>query len=248
MKIIFIKEKLFEILNENKKNISNFFINYKTNIKMFLNEKKENMKTILKNDKCKNILKNIDEELKEKQNGIKKELGKILADINDKISNIFEKGKKEIYEFSEGIIELKFNCAFNDYLLYKIGDKNNSSDLMGQIFLEIQCVKNLYKIFEIKGFGIFIKSTFNDYHYIINNINIMLECSLKKIDYISSLLTDNLTKYIEKLIKFLTKAYDVASIEFTKEQNKIWKEITEYYYSIKSQIEQAKNDILKNYE
>ena len=248
IKIAFIKEKLFEILNENKKSISELFINYKTNIKIFLNEKKENMKNILKNDKYKNILKNIDEELEDKQNGIKKELEKILVDINDKILNIFVEAGKEIYEFSEGKIELEFMNTFNDYLLYKIGDKNNNSNLIGQLLFEIKCVKNLSKIYNVKGFGNFIKSAFSDYHNIINNLDIILESSLEKMDYISSLLTDNLMKYIEEVFKFVNKACEIASIKFTNEQITIWKEIVEYYYKIKSQIEQAKNDILKNYE
>ena len=249
MKIARIKEKLLlEIINENKENISKLFIKYKTNITNFLNGEKENLKINLQNDKYKNILKNIDEDLERKQNEIKKELGKILDDINNSIFNFFEKGAKEINEFSGNKIELKLMNTFNDYLLYEIGDKNSSSDLMGQILFEMKCVKNLSKIYNVKGFGNFIKSAFSDYHYIINNIDIILESSLEKIDYITSLLTDNLEKYIEKMFKLLNDACDIASYNFTNEQKKIWKEIGEYYHSNKKQIEQAKNDMLNNYE
>ena len=143
---------------------------------------------------------------------------------------------------------IKLNNTFNDYLLYEIGDNNSSSDLMGQILFEMKCVKNLSKIYNVKGFGNFIKSAFSDYHYIINNIDIILESSLEKIDYITSLLTDNLEKYIEKMFKLLNDACDIASYNFTNEQKKIWKEIGEYYHSNKKQIEQAKNDMLNNYE
>ena len=82
----------------------------------------------------------------------------------------------------------------------------------------------------------------------MNNIDIILESSLEKIDYITSLLTDNLEKYIEKMFKLLNDACDIASYNFTNEQKKIWKEIGEYYHSNKKQIEQAKNDMLNNYE
>ena len=173
---------------------------------------------------------------------------KILSDINDKISNIFEDGKKEIYEFYEGNFELKYKNTYNDYLLYEIGDKNNSSDLIGQLLFEIKCVKNLSKIYSVKGFSNFIKSAFSDYHYIINNLDIILESSLEKMDYISSLLTSNLMRYIEELFKFLNNVCINISISFTENEQARMKEIAEYYYSNKNQIEQAKNDILNNYE
>ena len=83
----------------------------------FLNDKKENIKIILKKENRGNILKDIDKELETKQNGLKKELGKLLDDINNNLFNIYEEGKKEIEEFSEGKIHLELKNKFNDFLL-----------------------------------------------------------------------------------------------------------------------------------
>ena len=67
-------------------------------------------------------------------------------------------------------------------------------------------------------------------------------------DYISLLLIDNLKRYIKILSHKLNIYYDMVSIKFENEQYDIWKEIADFYHSIKSQIEQAKNDILNRYE
>ena len=148
----------------------------------------------------------------------KKEIEKLLAVIDNTIDNIFEEGVKEIHEFSEGKIELKLINKFTDYLLYEIGDKNNSCYLIEQIFIEIKCIKNFSLIFDIKGLGDSIKSVFSDYHYILNNIDILLESISKKLDYISLLLTDNLKKYTAILFQLLNNDCIMASIKFTNEQ------------------------------
>ena len=247
-KMDLIKEKLNKILYENLDNIKKLFMVYKKDILQFLNDKKENMEISLKTEKSGNILKKIDEEIEDKLNGIKKDIKKILDDIDNNISNIFEEGNNQIKEFSEGKMELQMPNKFYDYLLSEIGDKNNSSDLMEQLFIEIKCVKKLSKIYDIKGFGNFIKSAFSDYHYIINTIDILLQSFLQKMVYIPFLLNDNLMTYIDGLLHKINKAYDIVSTRFANQQENIWIEIADYYHSIKSEIEKAKNDILNKYE
>ena len=193
-------------------------------------------------------MKEIDKELEEKLNEMKDEIKKRLDNINNKVVNIFEEGEKQIMEFSEGTIVLELSEQFNNYLLAKIGDQNINSNLLEQLFLEIKSVQNLSKIYKIKGFGGFIKSTFSDYHYISNTIDILFESFVKKFDYISLLLSDNLLNYIQGLSHKVNIAYDRASIKFTNEQSEIWKEIADYYQSNKNKIENAKYDILNKYE
>ena len=79
----------------------------------------------------------------------------------------------------------------------------------------------------------------------MNNIDIILSNIIKKMDYISLLLKDNLSRYIQGLYLNINKALDLASIRFTEKQSKIWKEIGDYYHSNKNQIIKAKNDIIQ---
>ena len=203
------------------------------------------MGIILKEEKCDNILKEINNEIKAKLNGINKDIEKIVKDLNNKIINMFEEVNKEIMNFSLVQLSLQLPSKLDSYLFSEKGDKNNNSNLMEKIYSEIKCVKNLSKIYGIKGFGNYIKSSFSNYHYIINNIDILLQNFLKTMDTISKLLIDKLIKYIKEIIDYINKAYSLPSIKFTNEQSTIW-EIEDYYCTIKSQIEQAKNYILKN--
>ena len=244
VKLSKIKEKLNELFNYNEKNINNLFSSHKEYIQTILNNKKQNMQNILKNEKSVNILREIDKEIEEKQNEINGQIKKILDNMTNSTVIIFEDGNKEISEFSGRKIQLKLLYKFDDYLSAEIGD-NNKSNLIGQLSLEINSLNTLSKIYEAKGFISYIKSTFSDYHYIINNIDIILANILKKLDYISSLLKGNLTRYIQSLYHVINKAFDLASLRFTEEQLKIWKEIGDYYHSNKTQIYKAKNDILQ---
>ena len=144
-------------------------------------------------------------------------------------------------------IQLKLISKFNYYLLNEIGD-NNNSNLMEQIFYEIKSAKNLSKIFYVKGLGDFFKSTFSDYHYVINIIDIILQRLSEKMKYILSLLEGYLRRYIDELSHTINRACDLVSIRFENGQNdsNYLKEISDYYQSIKSKIEQAKDDIIKN--
>ena len=244
VKLSKIKEKLNELFNYNEKNINNLFSSHKKYIQTILNNKKQNMQNILKNEKSVNILREIDKEIEEKQNEINGQIKKILDNMTNSTVIIFEDGNKEISEFSGRKIQLKLLYKFDEYLSAEIGD-NNKSNLIGQLSLEINSLNTLSKIYEDKGFISYIKSTFSDYHYIINNIDIILANILKKLDYISSLLKGNLTRYIQSLYHVINKAFDLASLRFTEEQLKIWKEIGDYYHSNKTQIYKAKNDILQ---
>ena len=239
-----IKNRLNILLIDNENNIKNLFNAYQKYIKQILYDKKQDMENIIKKEKSENILKEIDIEIKEKQKIINDEIKKIIDNITKETADTFEEGNKQIMEFSDKTIRLNLLAKFDEYLSCEIGDKNKKN-LMRQLFLEINCVTDLSRIYEVKGFGDFIKSTFSNYHYIMNNIDIILSNIIKKMDYISLLLKDNLSRYIQGLYLNINKALDLASIRFTEKQSKIWKEIGDYYHSNKEQIIKAKNDILQ---
>ena len=241
IKLAFTKKKLNELLDEKVNTIQKVFNDCIEDITICLNNKKANMKIILKTDKSSKILNDIDNELETKLIKINDEINKILDNITKEIESIFKEGQNEVDEFSEGKIQLKLISKFNYYLLIEIGNNNNNY-LMEHIFYDIS------KIFYAKGLGDFFKSTFSDYHYVINIIDIILQRLSEKMKYILSLLEGYLRRYIDELSHTINRACDLVSIRFENGQNdsNYLKEISDYYQSIKSKIEQAKDDIIKN--
>ena len=154
-------------------------------------------------------------------------------------------GNNDFEIFSEGKIKIKFNCNFDEYLLIEIGDKNNEN-LFGQLFKEIKNSYNLSKIYESKGLIKTIQSFVSDYCYLKNIIEIVFKESNQNLNYILSLLISNLMKYIQKILNIINKANELVSITFTKEQEIVWKEIGEFYQSIKPQITQTKKQLEEN--
>ena len=172
LKIIDIKSKLIDVCSENDKTINNFFNAYKKFLEQYLDEQKENIKNNLKTKSSSKILGEIDKDLENKLEDMNAMVITLLKDINNKTEIYFEEAGKEIKEFSEGKIILTLNRSFINYLLYKIGDKNKN--IYEQLNVELKSTKSIFKIYRDKGFSDFIKSSFSNYHYLINNFELML--------------------------------------------------------------------------
>ena len=182
--------------------------------------------------------------MKNEYNNLNEQIKGIINDFNQKIVDLFEERNKEINKLSKGKITIKLTRNFKEFLLHEIGDKNNSN-LNEQLFVEVKNINSLSKIYETKGFADFIKSAFSSYHYLLNNIEIILADFISKVDYLLVLLTINIEKYTEKILAIINKANDMVNISFTKKQLVIWNEIKSFYFSIKDKIEQTKNEIIK---
>ena len=240
-----IKNQILELLNNNKDKFNNIFKGYKKKINFILKEQKDNIQNNLKNNNCSTILNEIDNEMKNEYNNLNKQIIELLNNFNKKILDICEIGNKQIIEFSEGKVKLPLIYDFKEFLLNKIGDKNNNN-IYNQLFIEIKSTKSLLKIYEIKGFSNFIKSSFSSHYYISNNIEIILGDFTTKVDYILNLLNINLQKFIDKILHIISVVNDMATIIFKDEQLLIWNDIKEFYFSIKNNIEQAKNELFKS--
>ena len=239
-----IKEQILNILKDNKDKFNKIFMAYKKKIKFILDDKKDNINNTLKDNSFKKILNEIDNEMKNEYNNLNEQIKGIINDFNQKIVDLFEERNKEINKLSKGKITIKLTRNFKEFLLHEIGDKNNSN-LNEQLFVEVKNINSLSKISETKGFADFIKSAFSSYHYLLNNIEIILADFISKVDYLLVLLTINIEKYTEKILAIINKANDMVNISFTKKQLVIWNEIKSFYFSIKDKIEQTKNEIIK---
>ena len=104
------------------------------------------------------------------------------------------------------------------------------------------------RIFNNKGFINWFKSVFYDYHYLINNIDIIIEVVVLNIDSNLSNIIYYLTRYIKKMLRYVSKKYILATNKFSKEQLEIWEEIGKYYKSLRGSIMYAKCKLCKNDE
>ena len=229
---------------ENAANIYNIFDAYKKFLEIHLNEKKNDIENILKDDKCQNILNKIDEEIKIKLKDLNDKIGEIIEGFNKKTVVVFEEANKEIREFSQGKTKLELYTDFINYLKKEIGVKNKY-DLYEQLFIEIKSYNRLSKIYESKGFINFLKSIVSNSSYLSNNLDIILNDFTEKVNYISSLILNNLNKYVKVLLHLISKAIEIVSIKFSDEQLAIWKQIKTFYLSQREEIVQAKNKLIE---
>ena len=244
-KTIKIKTDLSEIFKISEEKFNNAFQKNKNKIEDFCEDKRDNIKQNLKNNNLYKILEEINKEIEDRNKILFDEIKNIINDLNISINNIVSMGNNDFEIFSEGKIKIKFNCNFDEYLLIEIGDKNNEN-LFGQLFKEIKNSYNLSKIYESKGLIKTIQSFVSDYCYLKNIIEIVFKEYNQNLNYILSLLISNLMKYIQKILNIINKANELVSITFTKEQEIVWKEIGEFYQSIKPQITQTKKQLEEN--
>ena len=245
------KSRIEKIINviidleiKNVTNIFNIFEAYKKFLGIHLNEKKSDIENILKDNKCQNILNKIDEEIKIKLKDLNDKIRGIIEGFNKKTVDVFEEANKEIREFSQGKIKLELYTDFIKYLKKEIGLKNKC-DLYEHVFIEIKSDNSLSKIYESKGFINFLKSIVSNTSYLSNNFDIILNDFTEKVNYISSLIINNLDKYVKILLRLIRKAIEITTIQFSDEQLAIWKQIKTFYLSQREEIVQAKNKLIE---
>ena len=243
------KEKEEEKINENRKNIiekiNSLFVDsqnkyfaiietYQNNIKTSLEEKKDNIKVYLSQKNYKKIIEEIIIEIKNSLKELNNKVIEFLNDINFNISEINKQIRNDINIFSSG--EMKYNYLnFTEYFSNKIGTKN--INLIEDIFNEIKIASlNLRNIFEEKGFRKWISCAFSKTHLIKNTIEIIINTFVNKMNYILILLTENLSKYFEKMFHTLDITYDLVSTKYTEQQIQIWKELSFGYEEKKLEI------------
>ena len=238
-----IKIEINEIFLINQNNLNSALKDFKKDIKIILNREVGNIENLLKDKDKITIIQEFQKEIQNKITKINEIINIIINNINSKIFEVAIKGKKDIDDFLERTISLNIK-NFEDFLLLKIGDKN--LDLSEQLYKEIKINNNYSQIFNDKGFIDFFKSAFSSYHYIRNNLDIIVNNLIKKLEYIIMLLNNYIESYIEEILDFFNKACELVTIEFKDDQSIIWKEIEDYYHIIKNKIENIQNELCEN--
>ena len=239
-----IKLKIIDIYNINNSKINVIIEENKNELYKLLINKKENLKNNLQDKENKNILEEIIKEIESKLEKLNNEILEILKTINSEFLRLYKEGEEIIKNFDEEKVNLKKFPNFEEYLIYSIGDKNKGFD--EQIYKEIKSNIKLYDIYENKGLIDFIKSSFSDYHFLKNTVELLINNILKVVDNLIVMINDYMSIYIQRILHSINIAYDFITIEFSKEQSDIWEEIREYYKTIKDKIKLIVSEICNN--
>ena len=206
--------------------------------------KKFTINELLKTNNFKKILEVISNESKNSLKELYENIIRIINNIDLTSLKIINDTLKLISDFTEGKMPKKI-IGFKQYLLEKMGDINK--DLESQLYRELS-IFSMKRIFNNNGFINWFKSIFYDYHYLINNIDIMVNIIIINIDSNLSNIIYYLTRYIKMILKSINKKYILVTNKFTKEQLDIWKEIGQFYKSLKGPIMYVKCKLSKNDE
>ena len=144
-----ILKRIKDMAKENIRKINNIFEAYKKFFENNLNNQKAEIEKSLKTKNYKNILNEIDEEIKGELQDLNNKIMEIINGFNKKSIAIFEEANKEICEFSQEKTKLELYTDFYNYFQNKIGDRDNI-DLCEQLFIEIKSNKSFSKIYESK--------------------------------------------------------------------------------------------------
>ena len=237
------KANIVDICNTNKKRIWNCFYNCKKEICEIMENRKESIEN-MGNLNVDEILNQLSIIVERKVKDLNDDIDIILNDTYKIIEKEWEKANKEIINISEKKIQLSKIQDLKEYIKERLGDKNKKS-LYQQLYKEIDFNRNLFQIFNNKSFFKALKSIFVDKSYINNHIDIITLEFKENIDIIK-IFDISFDNYLRKIIISMSRAIEIATINFSKEHLPIWEEIKEFYHLIEKEIKNIKNEIYQN--
>ena len=216
-----IKEKVTKISEFNEDEIKRIKDEYKNKISSSLKSKKNELVEQLKSKNYSIILDEINSQMILNLKGLEENIENFL-NINEK--NYFEFSKKAKEIINNFSLNYKFEINFKSYISKRLG--NDKKNLEKQIFEELKnSCESCGNIFLKKGISEWFNSLFSDLSYLENIIDILIDTSLKKINFIFDLIKEETYDCYTKISYFIEFLVNSASLEFNGEQKKIWKKL-----------------------
>ena len=252
------KEDLIEIENLREKQIliekelDSFYVKsmqiiekakkeFKSKIKKSLIDNKKELKNKLESKDYETILKEINIQIKNNLKGLNDniiEFIKYNAEMTNKILTI---RKKIIEQFL--LKERKDDKSFYIDISKKLG--NGEKDLEAQLSGELKSSCNCLNILWKKGIKDFFNSLFSDLNYLENIIDILIDTSLKKINFILDLIGKESNNLVKSYYKGIILFMNMASVDLTDEQKKIWNDLCSLYKKRRIDIINSKTNIIE---
>ena len=236
-----IKTELTNFLENNKIFIEKVKTEFKSKIKSSLIENKKKLKAELESKNYNNILEEINNQIKANLKGLNENIIKFIKSNEEKSNKLLIIRKEIINQFS--LKDYKGKKSFNTDFLKKIG--NEKQDLEEQLSGELKSSCNSFNILWKKGIKEFFNSIFSDLSYLENIVDILIDTSLKKINFILDLIEEESRNIINSYYKGILFLIRMACLEFTDEQKKIWKELCSLYKETRSNLINTKSYIIE---
>ena len=240
-----INDRIQKIYSDNQSKYCNIIFEYEKKIKNSLYQKKENIKKYLENKNYKEIINEIDLEIKDNLEEFNKQNQEFLDNINTEINKLNDDIITTINKYS-GIVTFINRQSFKDYFSVKFAGKD--VDLANEIYKEIKMSTfGLEKIYEEKGFVDWIRSAFSSVNYFQISLDIIINSFVKKNNYILELLIGELTKYIEKTSNDIYEVYKITTKiykEENEEQINIFNQLKNDYTILKYKIDDVKKKLI----
>ena len=232
------------LLKNSKDEIKNLKTELEKKIKESLEKKSIILNDLLKFKNCKEILKEINGEIKNNISELKDKFSNFIKNIDMKSKELIDNAKDIFKKFYIKNTELKFK-NFENFFLENIGDKNKN--LIDEMYEEmINSTESLGKIFLRKGFVDWLYSLFSNYDYLWNIVDLLTQTYLGKINKIINLLYNQFDIYINSIIRYLKRIITISIRNFNKEQLLIFQDLKTFYETEKNEIIKIKLNLCDN--
>ena len=233
------KKKMILLLEDSQKEIANIKTELGDKVKQSLQKKIMVLEDLLKSKDYKEILNEINKDIKNNILELKGKFDKYLKDINNKSKELIDDAINCIKNFSIKKVNVNI-ISFEKYFSEKIGNENEN--LLDEIYEEIiNSTESLGNIFSQKGFLNWLKSLFSSYNYLWNIVDMLTKTYLEKINKTIDLLGNNFNEYMKRAILNIERRVKVNVTTFTKEQLEIFNGLKDYYEKIKKEINKSLN-------
>ena len=233
--INFEKEKIIKLKKDNEEKIVRIEKNITDHIKSSLISKKELIENQLKSKNYKQILEEINSEIKSKLGNLKSQITEFINYNEQETSKIKNAAKRYIDIFSGRKNSLKNDFNFKKYISKEIGDENKELDEDIYNEIETSC-ESLTNIFMKKGFIDWFCSFLSSKKYLENIIDIMIDTFMNKIGNVFKILQNSAKNYMNDLKRLIEQNTNLVTMKFNDEQLKIWKSLSDSYENTREKI------------
>ena len=233
--------KLENLIKSSDEQIDIMSKEIKNNLLSSIMPKKENINQLLQSKNYKDILSDIINDIFINFEQLKQKIESYLNKYNSDSKKIIIETIKELSKdyYSKGTINLAGNYVFfKSYFSEKFDliIQNLSKEIKYEIIVN-STGSILYK----EGFFNYLQSLYSDYHYLYNNINIIVDKYLTKISKIFGLIKSSFKDYIDEIIHSIK--ITISDLMINKRKLSIFNELYEFYRKKREEINKIINDI-----
>ena len=239
-----IIKQMNNLTNNCQNRIKSMRRKYEENAINSLKNKMANSGELLKKKNLEEIKKEINSDLKNYMNNLKKEFKLFFEDIDYNSLVLYKKAKNKFSDFSEAKITLDEYSDFRSYLSEKVSNKKDTCD---EINGEIEnCMNNsMNKIYKEKGFFSAISSFFSNSSYLSNIIEIIIKYYSSKVKYYFDLLRDHFIEYIKNIINLIETRKTSIVARYKNQKSEEWKTLCSIYLDKRDDIYKDLNVLIK---